>query len=126
MFTILAAVGFGGVLLFLFLRPVGRSASESVNNGGADDPTSVRALVLNVVHVMLDFRMLCLSFFIAYTGITQTFFSGNLPLFINGFAPDGGMSDLSVKLVRFFLLLPRISSSNCNTFACSTCLRRSA
>jgi len=37
-----------------------------------------------------------------YSGITQSFFFGTFPLFINQFSPD--QNDLSIKLVNFFLL----------------------
>ena len=102
LFEILAAVGLCGVLLFLFLRPVSLPSPQLVN-GEAEVPAkiSARQSITGVIKLIMDPRMVCLSFIIAYTGVTQTFFSGNLPLFINNFdSGDANLSDLSIKLVR--------------------------
>lgn len=49
---------------------------------------------------MIKKKAVLLTPILIYSGITQSFFFGTFPLFINQFSPD--QNDLSIKLVNFF------------------------
>jgi len=50
---------------------------------------------------MADKRAALLAIILVYSGITQAFFFGSLPLFINSYSTE--ITDESIKLVLFFL-----------------------
>jgi len=102
-FKILAAIAIFGLLVFGLLRPVKRPES-------AKEIPTFGAKLLEVLTFLADRRALLLAFLLIYSGITQSFFFGTLPLFIVEY---GEMNDLSVKLylMGLFGILDAIASS---------------
>ena len=97
-FIILAVVGTIGLFVFWLLRPITSPVvvkKDSIN----DAPPKKKSTLLEVVVLMADIRAALLSGILIYSGVTQSFFPGSLPLFINSYSPD--ILDLSMKLVGF-------------------------
>jgi len=117
MFNTMAVAGAVGVLGFLLLRPVGAGSAEAADREDREtllqagvDPdafpdaaarrlAALKARLTEVLRLLGKVNMVLLAPAIAYTGLTQAFFPGQIPLFINDFAPSS-ISDDSVKLVR--------------------------
>ena len=102
MFNIMAGIGALGVLGFVVLRPVTREAEEAAKAAGdaakAPQPTLV-AQLLEVLRLVATPTMLLLAPAIIYTGFTQAFFPGQMPLFIFNYPSERGVSDNSMRLV---------------------------
>ena len=127
----MAGVGALGVLSFALLRPVTQEAAEAektlpdsakatsfteqlfeVSPDPLTTPSLPRCLEeftmlspnpirSQVVRLVLKVDMLLLAPAIIYTGFTQAFFPGQIPLFIYNFGGgEGAITDSSIKLVR--------------------------
>jgi len=93
-FKILAGVAMIGLVIFLFLRP----ASPPSRGDGKDQPPqkSFKLKILEVALFLTEKRAALLACLMIYSGITQSFFFGTLPLFVND--PPVDMNELSLKL----------------------------
>jgi len=105
-FKILAGIGIIGLLIFGFLRQVSKPVKkdlESSSGNVQNEPKPTRPKILEVVLFMTVKRAALLAPLLLYSGITQSFFFGSLPLFINEFSTE--INDLSMKLVRGVLFI---------------------
>jgi len=93
-FIILAIVATIGIFGFWILRPASQPHDNSVN-GESKNQTKA---IFEVLLLIADKRAALLAMIMVYSGITQTFFTGTLPLFINNYGNEDAIDDKSLKL----------------------------
>lgn len=95
-FKILAGVAIIGLIIFAFLRPASRPVTKA-DEEDAPPPKSSKPKILEVMLFMTQRKAALLAPLLIYSGLTQSFFFGSLPLFVN--EPPVDMNELSIKLV---------------------------
>jgi len=93
-FIVLAVIGALGNLVFGILRPLKSPPPKRIN--GDEGPK--KHIILEVVMLMVDMKAALLATILVYSGVANSFYFGNLPLYINNYSPD--VLDLSMKLVH--------------------------